>query len=217
MIEISTYKPKRAIPTGTFSIQWSMTSSLSDRDYIEDAYVDYWYGNLLFHDFFLGGNCQAKKIGTIELIKVDRKLDVQDYKDVLGYHSGELEAFADLFDADGELCEGVRNDVGDEWDLGSMLYVKRILVDKEYRGLGLGLFLVDEACRKINCYESLTFLIACPTEKLNVDDDDSQQESIRRLRAYYSLLGFRPLGDLFLARWNGYMWPSLKKVCPHLH
>jgi len=38
----------------------------------------------------------------------------------------------------------------------------------------------------------------------------------KKLKAYYGLIGMKPLGDKYVARWNGYFTPDLRRVCPHL-
>ena len=83
---------------------------------------------------------------------------------------------------------------------------------------------------------SLTLLIAAPKNEGGIrewdryDSDESmppniltaKKEADRKwqlgkvaLSRYYAKLGFKPLGS-FLGRWNGFICPSVKKICPHL-
>lgn len=185
-----------------------MTSLLRDRKLaLQGNLVDHWYGDLLV---LLDDNSDndndpgtRKKIGTIEIIKIDRRLDPQDYACAFDGMSATLTAFAGLFDAEtGMMLPGVRNHVGNLWSgRGTILCVRDIQLDPQFRGLGLGLYMVDEACRKIDSSDTLGLVMALDP----------------RLRAYFGLLGFQPLGDAFLARWSGYVMPSVTQVCPHLN
>jgi len=123
-----------------------------------------------------------------------------------------------VFDDAGYIEEGVKNDVGGRHEIavgGTMIYINHVKVKEDFRGLGLGLYMVDEACRKINGRMSLTILRPAPISSSGLAPKE-RKRAIRKLRAYYGLLDFRALGEDYIARWNGYESASLQTVCPHL-
>ena len=120
----------------------------------------------------------------------------------------------------GDIKNSVRCDVGERGEIcqGTKLYISKAIVKPEFRGLGLGLYMIDEACRKINDGMSLT--IICPSP---LDEDGrplgcgrEQSGAIKKLRGHYSKLGFADLGDNSMARWNGYRSLNLRHVCPYV-
>jgi GNAT superfamily N-acetyltransferase len=114
------------------------------------------------------------------------------------------------------------NEVGDKWEItqGDILYVSRLRVKEEYRGMGLGLYLLDAADRQINSPMSLTLLIPFPLiYDESCADRSNLKADMKRLAAYYKRLGFGSLGwpessSWFMARWNGYTHPNIETVCP---
>ena len=200
-------------------MEWSMTSSLDSRTSMEDIGVDRWYGKLKYHSME-----DDKTIGRIECTKLDLRGSVRpsDWFEVFDCHSDELQALhSEAFDEDEIRYDNITNDVGDASEIsqGTKLYIDRIIItDSAFRGLGLGLFMLDEADRKIN--DRMSLCILCPA---SVDQDGQAdkldkewKEAHQKLRKYYGLLGFRSLGKTYVARWNGYLHPPLAKVCPHL-
>ena len=116
------------------------------------------------------------------------------------------------------------NEVGDQWDIlqGDILYVSKVKVKEEYRGMGLGLLLVEAADKQINSHESLTLLIPFPLvyDENRGMDRSNLMADMGRLAAYFGRIGFGSLGwpesvgSWFVARWNGYKTPNIKSVCP---
>jgi GNAT superfamily N-acetyltransferase len=139
--------------------------------------------------------------------------------------SSELERVAHLLTAKWDKTEDGKfvNEVGDKWEVTQcdILYVSILKVKEEYRGMGLGLYLLDAADRQINSHMSLTLLIPFPLvyEESGVDRSNLKAD-MKRLAAYYKRLGFGSLGwpesagSLFVARWNGYTSPRIETVCP---
>jgi hypothetical protein len=106
------------------------------------------------------------------------------------------------------------------------LLISSVEVLPIYAGIGLGLYMVDTACRKINDEDSLT-VVACTTSSdsgggmnTNTKKSDGEIEaSLRqrdRMRAYFGTLCFRDLGNKYCARWTGYDYPMVQDLCPHL-
>lgn len=94
----------------------------------------------------------------------------------------------------------------DHWENLPLLLICNVYVPPPYRGLGLGLALVDDACRK-------------PGRDIPWILTSSQQNPA--LQAYFGLLGFVPhiFGDSFEARWNDLTrgnLPRIADICPHL-
>lgn len=135
------------------------------------------------------------------------------------------------------------NEVGHGFEItsGDVLYIERVDVDEAYRGLGLGLFLIDMADRVINSYMSLCLMIPYPLqwlrrerraweqystspvsaelEEARIQDVAQFEAAQAKIAAHYKLLGFRRLkhGETeFMGRWNGEMLPRIQAVCPHL-
>ncbi|GMI36664.1 hypothetical protein TrCOL_g9964 [Triparma columacea] len=116
------------------------------------------------------------------------------------------------------------NEVGDKWEItqGDILYVSKVKVKEEYRGMGLGLFLLDAADKQLNSYMSLTLLVPFPLvyDENRRMDRSNLKADMKRLAAYYGRLGFGSLGwpessgSWFVARWNGYNKPKIETVCP---
>ena len=127
------------------------------------------------------------------------------------------------------------NEVGEGWEIctGDYVYVDRMIIHKEYRGYGLGLYLLDAAASVINGPTSLTLIKPFPLQheldSLPRQDIDmyairppdyppkgSLEEDMKKLSAYYRKLGFRKLGNEMLGMWNGYIQPSLLTAAPKL-
>ena len=91
----------------------------------------------------------------------------------------------------------------DHWENLPLLLVASVYVPKPYRGLGLGLALVDDACRKPG--RDIPWILTAGFE-----DED--------LADYFGILGFvrGVFGDTFGARWNdGKHNPQIADLCPH--
>lgn len=214
---VSQYQPKKSVPAGgSFSVSWSMQSSLDNRSSLEDGAIDFWRGDLLWSD----ASVQDKIIGGIDCVKIGSgDLSPTDYPYVFDCHSADLATFSRVFDEYGDIPTDVRNEVGEGTEIsqGTKLYVDRVEVDEEFRGLGLGLYLVDEADLKINDVMSLIVLCPAPLNRRGIDMSEAERKTaVQKLRTYYRLLNFAPLGDVFVARWNGYISPRLINVCSHL-
>lgn len=116
------------------------------------------------------------------------------------------------------------NDAGDNMEIteGAVLYVERVTINQEFKGLGLGLFLVDMADSILNDHMSLCLLMPYPLQYLKHEmDSKSPQFTIDqdKIKKYWMRLGFDVIikDDLdFLERWNGYGLPSIKSICSHL-
>ena len=101
----------------------------------------------------------------------------------------------------------------------SYLWIQDVSVTTRYRGVGLGLCLIEDACKRVA--EGLSWVVAAPPPNTSLED-------------YFSLMGFAPLhtsdaekritdaaADVdalpppFLARWNASpLNPSLEEVVP---
>ncbi|KAL7575096.1 hypothetical protein ACA910_000463 [Epithemia clementina (nom. ined.)] len=101
----------------------------------------------------------------------------------------------------------------------SYLWIQDITVDSRYRGVGLGLCLVEDACKRVA--EGLSWILAAPPSNTSLEE-------------YFCLMGFAPLFleeedddknkddakapttlPTFLARWNASpLNPNLDEVLP---
>ena len=105
------------------------------------------------------------------------------------------------------------------------LYIDEIRLEKEYRGAGLGLYLIDQ-CEMLNCSNSGVVLITpFPLQYLKRGDRSTLKFKADKAKIadHYKLLGYRELGYRidggaaeFLAKFNGYMSPHLQDVAPGL-
>ena len=166
------------------------------------------------------------EIATMEAWKIRTERLPADYlHEALDSLSSQLDQLADeLFDWDGEIRKNIYNEIGDGmeiWQTSAFLFIDQITVMPEYRGLDLGLLLLDEACKWINDQMSLTLLMAVPFDR-EYDRDGTlykctREEGKAKLEKYYRRLGFRRIGKSFLGRWNGFIMPDLHVVSPHLY
>ena len=125
------------------------------------------------------------------------------------------------------------NDVGDDYEIvqGDCVFVDHLFVKKEYRGHGLGLFMIDAANNVINSPMSLTLINPFPLQHGSQyrdglpPDCDYQAQGVfkkdeAKVRAYYKKLGFKDIGlegqAMYLGVWNGYNLPRLQQVAPGL-
>lgn len=220
----SIYQPKKSVtPGGTFTVFWSMASAMDSRTSIEERSVDFWHGDLRW----TCGPDGSKTVGFIDCIKIASDVSSEEYSYVFDCHSADLLELSRLFDEDGELREEVRNDVGGHITISesTTLYIDHVQIDKEFRGLGLGLFLVDEADRKINDDQALVVLSPVPMDSTRDSEEeepmsaDEAKAAVQKLRKYFQLLGFQALGEKFAGRYSAprdYEYPRLEAVCSHL-
>jgi hypothetical protein len=218
---------------------------------LPDSYCFNHYGKLMFVPIRDGIVSDEKEIeleiGNIKCIKISNPKIIDDGLNRLDYldsKTRELYVVAQLLEAlDGE--EEVRhasiynklyppggprikvsliNDVGDGDEImqGSVLYIERIEIKEEFRGLGLGLFLVDQADSVLNNHMSLCLLNPYPLQYLE-DDMDPESSGFKisqnKIKKLWQLLGFKSIkhGDVeYMGRWNGYVVPFIKTICPHL-
>jgi len=106
---------------------------------------------------------------------------------------------------------------------GDVLYIDHIEVKEEFRGFNLGLFLLDRADNTLNGPMSLCLLIPYPLQHLERHGEAWKQAEFEadreKIIKHYKRLGFKKIQygpKTFLGRWNGYVNPSLKSVCPEL-
>ena len=237
----------------TFSITWAAEQSSVDGRSISTV-LNY-KGTLVA--WTIGKSLEIEKVlecGKIQCTKIlaaemeDRGMNLSHECDeiscelervahlVTNMRTGEnLEDEDDVVDLDTKIVlkmdDNFVNDVGSMSKItkGDILYVNKIEIDKAYRGMGLGLYLLDAAERQINSPLSLTLLIPFPLmytgagSEPNVDSSKLQAEK-RRLAKYYALLGFKELGwvgtnSWFMGKWNGFYQPErtrIENVCPGL-
>lgn len=93
----------------------------------------------------------------------------------------------------------------DHWDNLPLMLISNVYVPPPYRGLGLGLALLDDACRKPG--RDIPWILTATTNPT--------------LQDYFCLLGFHAgiFGDAFGARWNDLdrgRLPKINDLCPHL-
>jgi hypothetical protein len=105
----------------------------------------------------------------------------------------------------------------EHWENLPCLLISHVSVPPKYRGLGLGLALLDDACRKPG-RDIPWVLVAHPAD---VPGAAQRSPSSQRLVDYFALLGFCPdiFGSSFGARWNDLQHgnlPRIDNLCPHL-
>jgi hypothetical protein len=150
--------------------------------------------------------------GSIKCTKIDSSQITNDHLNRFEYldtRSDELSRVAQLMDAlDGyneihtsnygrenffkQMISGstekkiLINNVGEDWEIcqGSVLYISRVTINEDFKGLGLGLFLVDQADRILNSYMSLCLLIPFPlqydTPEFQMDADTPEFDAAKR-------------------------------------
>ena len=207
-----------------FTIEWSMHQDSSAYSGISNVLH---YTGILKAEKPHEGDYEKEDCGEIHCTKI-LQTNIENDGENLYYTcdaiSSELERVAHLLTANWDKTDSkFVNDAGDKWEItqGDILYVSTLKVKEEYRGMGLGLFLLDAADRQINSHMSLTLLIPFPLvyEESGVDRSNLKAD-MKRLAAYYKRLGFGSLGwpesagSLFVARWNGYTSPRIETVCP---
>ena len=162
-----------------------------------------------------------------------RDFGLGSFFEVLDPITEELSDVGSLLDAlennDGK--DNFINEVGDSDEIlqGSKVYVDKIIVYKEYRGFGLGLFLLDSAVKVINDHMSLTLINPYPLqyEDITIQDDDSRPHEYpgkgtslkadrQKISDYYRKLGFERIGKNMMGLWNGYITPKLLSAAPKL-
>ena len=92
----------------------------------------------------------------------------------------------------------------EHWENLPLMLICNVYVPPPYRGLGLGLALVDDACRKPG--RDIPWVLTATSNPV--------------LQDYFGLLGFHPkiFGDSFGARWNDLnrgRLPKIDNLCPH--
>lgn len=131
--------------------------------------------------------------------------------------------------AEGSIPKTLVNEVGDGCEItqGETVYIEKLVVRKEFRGHGLGLFMLDAAANVINGHMSLTLINPFPLQYENESFRNgsrpqdypvvgSIEDDRRKLEAYYRKLGFKKLGGKMLGMWNGYSQPELLNAAPSL-
>eukprot|EP00977_Amphora_coffeiformis_P002952 scaffold568_cov160-Amphora_coffeaeformis.AAC.9 len=93
----------------------------------------------------------------------------------------------------------------EHWENLPLMLICNVYVPPPYRGLGLGLALIDDACRKPG--RDIPWILTATSNPV--------------LQDYFGLLGFHPqiFGDSFGARWNDLnrdRLPKVDDICPHL-
>jgi len=145
-----------------------MTSELCPIKSLEYIEVDKWHGSLRMN--------LDEEVGSISIFKV---LDC----DIL-----KAEDYGGVFGEMRELARFLENGHADwEPSLGRMMYIPKLLVKPEFRGIGLGLYLIDEACRKISDLDSLTVIYSGSLDDSGEPNKEGAEwlEVRRKLREYY--------------------------------
>jgi hypothetical protein len=112
-------------------------------------------------------------------------------------------------------------------DMGPIFLITNVYICPEYRGTGLGLFLVDVACRRVADPLALVVLSCGNNSMSNSSSDDARQDPANEtsspprqqrevVQLYFGLLGFAPISEQFFARRNGRHCPRVEEVCPHM-
>jgi hypothetical protein len=270
------YKPNRDKPKGRFSVKWELETSLVNNETHDrqDHYLHHYLGKLVYKDDefmddedevndVVAGRIKATKIRTGNIMNSagDAYTLCDDESEVLcrvgllinrlngdeDYSTGQLFLQSRDGHSSGSDVPFI-NEVGgnEEITQGDILYIDEIFVEESFRGLGLGLFLLDHADHVINSNNSLCLLIPYPLQydgrsgqrhpwDVWTGDDAAMPPDLlaaknsfyaefepakEKLRKLYALLGFKTLNhgkNNFMGRWNGYRSPSIKKVCPHLY
>lgn len=250
------YNPKMVIPRDySFRLEWRMTQQMGegeDRNE-EDVYINFYKGALMLCRP-LGNEDQKdinEEIGCINCYLIHthnignfgsnlwKTLDsVSEELSSVGYILKRLKDFEeDSSDEEnvsqksatpGIFEEPFVNDVGDgdEITIGNIAYVSEMQVNERFRGLGLGLFMLDAVVRVINGPMSLTLISPSPLQNLFPSDsnaprnDNEIKDASQKLRTHFSRLGFADIGfpgdGLLMGRWSGDVQPRLRDVCPHL-
>ena len=178
---LDTHIPKRDYID--YTIGWTMTSVLNSNDGVSE-----WTGKLSqSYDDPCIGYIKCTKIMTRELSHRHARFRQHAHLAPL------LELFDETgdFDVDGKCYENIAD--LEEGVYGGILMIHEMYVHPEYRGQHLGLFMVDDACQKINNHLSLDF-IKFPAH---------ETKDASHLRSYFAKLSFDRVNETCVARWNG--------------
>ena len=253
------YKPKRALPKGyngltdAFRLEFTCEKNCGmgpDENRI-DAFVTKWEGTLTYvredsqytpdePEREIAGSIKCWKIHSHNIVNftTDGDDNMGDFLDPLDQELHEFGVFLDTMKHDWNMWE----ETG-----GAVLYVEEVRVQEAFKGLGLGLFMVDMADHTLNDHMSLLVLMPYPFQYVGKrgECDETAFESDRmKLFKYFQKLGLRrvegpedarnmrPRGCLqqsllfpaqplqhsnYAIRWNGSIHPRADTVCKHLY
>ena len=164
------------------------------------------------------------------LLETLESRDTGDFPEALFDPMNPMSSLFRMGRSQGLIPEKVINEVGDADEIlqGSIVYVEKIVVHKEYRGFGLGIFMLDSAVNVINSSMSLTLINPFPLQYEDVSFHDkmrphdypekglSFEADGKKIADYYKKLGFKRIGECMLGFWNGYVAPGILKAAPKL-
>ena len=253
-IEPPQKKSRRAakghVENANYVIRWTMEQNLGDGEDENgmDIYVNHYKGTLIQnYESNESGSDDGKIIdeeGRIERVagyitcwKINRhnigNCGLGSFFEVLDPITEELSDVGILLDSleNSDDKDNFINEVGDSCEIiqGAVVYVDKIIVYKEYRGFGLGLFLLDSVVKVINEHMSLTLINPFPLqyEDITIQDDESRPHEYpdkgtslkadkQKISNYYRKLGFNRIGANMMGVWNGYITPKLLSAAPKL-
>ena len=185
----------------SYCIDWSSRTEWESHSTLEGPDFDrtVWTGKLMLRNLETEMEEDEMQVGRIVATWVDKHtvhgVDLHELLD----ETAELQELIPLL----ETIEG--EDIGQ----GTMLYINRIVIDREHRGKGLALWLIAAADKLLNDHMSLSVICPHPLNDNGTvpwDADDAVVVAGRaKLAAYYGRLGFKPWAESsdLLVRWNG--------------
>ena len=199
------YKPKRDMPKGHngltnhFQMRFSCTKNMGmgQEELSQDIYTTSWKGTLEYVDDESEdeGKPSVTVAGTIDCTMI--------HKSNIVNRGADAEGFGMLLDAVdqethevGRLLDLLEGEM-DEISQGECLYVREVHVAPAFKGLGLGLFMVDMADKTINSPMSLLALQPFPlqferrteADKKWAEEGPSLEDSTKKLVDYFGLIG----------------------------
>ena len=148
------YQPKSEVPRSWyFTIKWSFESEMGE------SYISYFNGDLMLADIL--SDEDPKKIGFIKCVKVHRANIVNNGGEVIEVCDEESQ---DLFEVAMATEKDEEGEDNDEMRQGDLVYVQEIEVDHAFRGIGLGLYMLNDANLTVNSGMSMTILKPYPLQ-----------------------------------------------------
>lgn len=208
---VDVYRPKRAMPKGhdglsnRFQMTFSCTKNMGmgQEELSQDIYTTTWRGTLEYiddvrsedDDVWKPSTRRTTVAGKIHCTMIHRGNIVDRGANLQGGYGYLLDPVDQELHEVGVLLDLIEEE--DEISHGDCLYVNEVHVVPAFKGLGLGLFMVDMADKTINSSMSLLVLQPFPlqfmrrteADKKWAEEGPSLEDSTKKLVDYYGLIG----------------------------
>ncbi|KZP34706.1 hypothetical protein FIBSPDRAFT_881191 [Athelia psychrophila] len=234
---IKQYRVKNSapLPNGYFSVKLhEVTRYIGKARYLEESQnISRRAADICFEPESMDLSGESQRIGNIQftIINKSRMVNCLDGDSSESFaidceeHSQELaDMYAAFYDKDTNPRDW---EMGEELQ-GDILYLNEIRLQPEWRGYGIGLLAIHGLLGLMPSFE-MDAVILCPAGLTRDTDNKNHVAVQRKLKDYYSLLGFHdwsspPSGTTLMGIWTGAVQPSIERasrdptliVVPHL-